>query len=88
MYFESFRTMSNIDFSNLKILLAEDDELSRQIVATMLEDKGIKIDIAQNGQEALTKSGVTDYDIILMDMEMPEMDGLRATLRYSAAGKK
>lgn len=77
-YIELILTMKSIDYHNLKVLLAEDDELSQQIVTTLLHDKGIKVDIATNGQEALSMSGSTDYDVILMDMEMPEMDGLRA----------
>ena len=71
--------MSHSDYSNLRILLAEDGELNQQFVTIMLEDTGITLDIAHNGQEALAMSGDTDYDIILMDMVMPEMDGLTAT---------
>jgi len=62
-----------------KILVAEDIELNQFLVKTMLESWGCEVDIAANGIQALQKVTETDYDLILMDIQMPEMDGITAT---------
>ena len=64
-----------------RVLLAEDEPINREIATIMLEDIGITVDAAENGQEALQKAEKRDYALILMDMRMPEMDGLDATRR-------
>jgi CheY-like chemotaxis protein len=61
------------------VLLAEDDEINREVALALLEDSGLRIDLAENGEEALRAAERTDYDLILMDMQMPVMDGLDAT---------
>jgi len=61
------------------ILLAEDNEINRAIAIEVLETAGFKIDIAENGIEAIDMVEVNDYDLILMDLQMPEMDGFTAT---------
>ncbi|EWH11021.1 sensory transduction histidine kinase [Catenovulum agarivorans DS-2] len=68
-----------LDFSSARILLAEDNTDNQRLIQLILEPTNIKIDIANNGQEALEKSLVHDYDLILMDMQMPIMGGLEAT---------
>jgi CheY-like chemotaxis protein len=68
-------------FAGKKLLLAEDVEINREILISLLEDTGINIDCAQNGLEAvemITKAP-DKYDAILMDVQMPKMDGLEAT---------
>jgi signal transduction histidine kinase/DNA-binding response OmpR family regulator/PAS domain-containing protein len=73
-------TFSNIlDFSEKRILLVEDVEVNRLIVTAMLEDTGCIIDEAENGQVGVDMARAADYDLILMDMQMPVMDGLTAT---------
>jgi len=62
-----------------KILVVEDNELNQQVVMELLEDGGFEIDIAENGQIAVDMSVKKPYDIVLMDMQMPVMDGLEAT---------
>ena len=66
-------------YSHIKILLVEDNEINILVAMDVLESLGVKVDIAKNGLEAI--SGVTnnDYDLVLMDIQMPEMDGMEAT---------
>lgn len=65
----------------LNILLVEDDNLSRIVLFRMLKEKGYNVDIVNNGLEALDAHENKQYDIILMDIQMPEMDGIEATKR-------
>lgn len=62
----------------LNILLAEDDELIERITSFYLRRNGHEVDIAKNGNEALSRFREKEYDLILMDIQMPEMDGLQA----------
>ncbi len=61
------------------ILLVEDNEINQLIANELLSIKGHKVDIANNGQEAIEMLNANNYDIILMDIQMPIMDGLTAT---------
>ncbi len=63
----------------IKVLYAEDKEVNQKIISIILHNAGCKVDIAQNGKEALEKVKKTTYDIILMDIQMPVMDGITAT---------
>ncbi|GHV12916.1 hypothetical protein FACS1894219_06770 [Clostridia bacterium] len=70
------------DFSNVRILLADDVDINRVIVMEMLSETGIKIEEARNGLEAaelFQKSPEGYFNVILMDIQMPEMDGYAAT---------
>ncbi|MFD0750372.1 ATP-binding protein [Mucilaginibacter calamicampi] len=69
----------NLSKINKKILVAEDIELNQFLVKTMLESWGISVDIAVNGKVAVDKVKENSYDLILMDIQMPEMDGMTAT---------
>jgi len=62
-----------------RILLVEDNELNQEVATELLIDAGFIVDLAENGQIALSKLQTTDYDIVLMDMQMPIMDGITAT---------
>lgn len=63
-----------------KYLLVVDDEmLNREIVIEFLSDTGLLVDMAVDGAEAVAMAGGRKYDLILMDMQMPRMDGLEAT---------
>lgn len=66
------------------ILLAEDNELNQEVAKGLLEDAGCTIDIANNGEDALAMLPLKAYDIVLMDMQMPIMDGIVATQRIRA----
>ncbi|MDX1802526.1 MAG: response regulator [Alcanivorax sp.] len=65
----------------LRLLVAEDHHLSQKVIRGMLGKLGLTADIAANGQEALRMASAQRYDLILMDCEMPEMDGFEATRR-------
>jgi signal transduction histidine kinase/CheY-like chemotaxis protein/HPt (histidine-containing phosphotransfer) domain-containing protein len=67
------------NFPGKHILFAEDHPLSQEILLEMLEDLGCECDIATNGAEALAFAQKRSYDLVLMDMQMPIMDGLTAT---------
>ena len=62
-----------------KILLAEDNKTNQELVVGLLEKYGITVDIAQNGVEAVEKMKDGSYDLILMDLQMPVMDGYEAS---------
>ncbi len=61
-----------------KILLAEDNTVNQEIISGLLDGSGILIDIASNGQKAVEKVKTYNYDLILMDIQMPVMDGISA----------
>lgn len=63
----------------MRILLAEDNDVNRMLVAKVLTQAGHAVDEASDGREALRAAVRDDYDVILMDMQMPVMDGMEAT---------
>ncbi|MBI4755750.1 MAG: PAS domain S-box protein [Betaproteobacteria bacterium] len=67
------------DHRGARVLVAEDNPVNQHVALELLESAGLTADLAENGVEAVTRATATDYDIILMDMQMPEMDGLEAT---------
>ena len=62
-----------------RILLVEDNELNREVATELLRDAGFIVDHAENGKVAVRKVKASAYDIVLMDMQMPVMDGVTAT---------
>jgi two-component system, sensor histidine kinase and response regulator len=64
-----------------RILLVEDNELNREVALGLLSEAEVSIEVACDGAEGLAKAGAGDFDVILMDMQMPVMDGLEATRR-------
>jgi two-component system aerobic respiration control sensor histidine kinase ArcB len=68
----------------LTILLAEDNTINQLIAVSMLGQWQVKVNMAQNGEEALSKAFEHKYDLILMDVQMPQLDGIEATARLRA----
>jgi len=66
------------NFSTSHILLVEDNEMNLLVAKTFLADTGVQLDIAHNGLQAIEKIQHNNYDLVLMDIQMPEMDGLTA----------
>lgn len=66
--------------ASLQILVAEDNTVNQLLVRRMLEKRGHRVMVVNNGREALAATEEGNYDLILMDVQMPEMDGIEATL--------
>ncbi len=64
---------------SLRVLLAEDNTVNQRLIMRLLEKRGHRVILAQNGREALEAMQNQPFDIVLMDVQMPEMDGLEAT---------
>jgi PAS domain S-box-containing protein len=67
------------DYHGTRILLVEDEPVNREVAQMTLTDVGMVVDVAEDGNAALHLAGENDYAVILMDMQMPVMDGLEAT---------
>ena len=67
--------MSAKPSSEYSILIVEDDASIRRLVRTVLLRQGYKVEVAADGLEAITKLGLADYDVIILDLMMPNLDG-------------
>jgi len=79
---EPERTAHEIELAGIqgaRILLVEDNELNQEVATELLNHAGLAVDLAADGSIAVNKVQETDYDVVLMDMQMPVMDGLTAT---------
>jgi len=70
---------ANPEVKNIKVLVVEDIALNQLLMKTLLDDFGFERDIAANGKIAIEKMQANRYDIVLMDLQMPEMNGFEAT---------
>ncbi|MGO4550464.1 ATP-binding protein [Lysobacter sp. 2RAF19] len=74
--------VADVDVSQLRgrrILLAEDNLFNQEVARAQLEDLGVEVDVVDDGAQAIERARATDYALILMDMQMPVLDGLQAT---------
>lgn len=76
---KSVLSPSKLDSQGLRVLVAEDDHVNQLVARKLLENLGCQVDIAANGLEAIAAIETADYQLVLMDMMMPEMDGITAT---------
>src|SRR6202035_4585177 len=67
------------EIKNLRVLLAEDNAINQTIAVRVLGKRGCVVTVAENGQAALNACSTQSFDLILMDIQMPGMDGLEAT---------
>ncbi len=66
------------NLAGARVLLVEDNHLNQEVAVSMLSEGGLQVDVADNGQTALDRLARASYDLVLMDMQMPKMDGLTA----------
>lgn len=83
-------TLSEDEQMKIRILLAEDNLINQKVTVKMLHKIGYRVDVVVNGMDAIDAMKKTDYDLILMDCQMPELDGYDATkkIRESETGIK
>jgi two-component system sensor histidine kinase/response regulator len=67
-------------YQNVKVLLCEDNPINQEVALELLNEVGLATDLAENGAEAVSKAEHNSYDLILMDIQMPVMDGLEAAI--------
>lgn len=75
-----------VQLASARVLLVEDGESNRQLIRLVLEESGVKVSCAENGLQGLELATREDFDLILMDMQMPVMDGYTATQRLRDRG--
>src|SRR6516162_643815 len=88
--YESTSALIQASERSLRVLLAEDNPVNQTLAMRILERLGHKAQVANNGKEALERAQEEEFDVILMDVQMPEMDGLEATMaiREAEAGSR
>jgi two-component system sensor histidine kinase/response regulator len=73
--------MDALTKDNIKILVAEDNLINQKVIRILLEKSGYKYELANDGIEALEKYNTGNYNLILMDCQMPNLDGLNAATK-------
>ncbi|OYY07819.1 MAG: hypothetical protein B7Y66_12040, partial [Sphingobacteriia bacterium 35-36-14] len=80
--------ISGTEIKPLKMLVAEDNNMNQLLATKMFKKIGYIIEIANNGKEAVEMTAKYDYDLVFMDIHMPEMDGIEATQKILNSGKE
>jgi signal transduction histidine kinase/DNA-binding response OmpR family regulator len=70
-----------LSLATARVLLAEDNAMNQELALEMLEDTGYRVTLAENGRQALAALASAEFDVVLMDCQMPELDGFEATRR-------
>ncbi|MDH5485056.1 MAG: response regulator, partial [Gammaproteobacteria bacterium] len=85
---ETLKTIKPLSFEKLHgldVLVADDNEINRKLISSLLNLYGIHIIEAENGQQALEHASTRNFDLILMDIRMPELSGIEATEKIRSA---
>jgi CheY-like chemotaxis protein len=85
---DDYSTNNNYNFKGYHLLLVEDNEINQEIAVAILQDSGFSVDVSNNGLEALSAIVDYDYDAVLMDIQMPYLDGLKTTEKIREMGDK
>jgi two-component system, sensor histidine kinase and response regulator len=72
---------------SLRVLLAEDNAINRRLASRLFEKRGHTVVVAENGQQALAALAKQEFDLVMMDVSMPEMDGFEAAAAIRAGEK-
>jgi two-component system sensor histidine kinase/response regulator len=88
MAVDSSKSGSLVTLSDASVLLVEDGESNRELISLVLQESGAKVTCVENGQQGLETASRDRFDLILMDMQMPVMDGYTATERLRERGCK
>jgi len=85
---EMLEAEKGTDMYNGKVLVAEDNPSNQKLIAILLQRMGLDVTLAGDGVEALERCGEQSFDIILMDMQMPNLNGYDATRQLRSQGAK
>ena len=78
--------ITQVNFKGINVLVVEDNSVNQLLAKTILDREGMVVDQASNGRHAIAKASANHYDLIFMDIQMPEMNGIEATAALRKGG--